>query len=70
VQQTDPDQNWITTGLDGAIMRKARMKVKSTVRVGKKRSTLLEQINFNAAGIDVGSREHWVAVPADRQRRA
>src|SRR5262245_66474007 len=47
-------------------MRKARMKVKSTVRVGKKRSTLLEQINFNAAGVDVGSREHWVAVPADR----
>ena len=28
--------------------------------------TLLEQINLNAAGIDVGSREHWVAVPADR----
>jgi transposase len=66
VQQTDPDQNWITTRLDGAIMRKAKKKVKSPAAVGKKRLTLLEQINFNAAGLDVGSREHWVAVPADR----
>jgi len=46
-------------------MRKARMKAKSPAAVGKKRLTLLEQINFNAAGLDVGSREHWVAVPAD-----
>lgn len=47
-------------------MRKARMKVKSPAAVGKKRLTLLEQINLNAAGMDVGSREHWVAVPAER----
>ena len=25
-----------------------------------------ERINPNAAGIDIGSREHWVCVPADR----
>jgi hypothetical protein len=25
-----------------------------------------EQINQNAAGIDLGSREHWVCVPKDR----
>jgi len=28
----------------------------------------LEQVNLNAAGIDVGSREHWVAVPKGRSR--
>lgn len=27
---------------------------------------MLERIHMNAAGIDVGSRSHWVAVPADR----
>ena len=47
-------------------MRKAKKSVKSAAAVGKKRLTLLEQINFNTAGIDVGSREHWVAVPCDR----
>jgi transposase len=26
----------------------------------------LEKINFNAAGIDIGSTEHYVAVPEDR----
>lgn len=26
----------------------------------------LEQINLNAAGIDIGASEHWVSVPADR----
>ena len=25
-----------------------------------------KQINLNAAGIDVGATEHWVAVPPDR----
>ena len=48
-------------------MRKAKRNVKSAAAAaGKKRLTLLEQINLNAAGIDVGSREHWVAVPAER----
>jgi transposase len=27
---------------------------------------LLEKVNLNAAGIDVGASTHWVAVPADR----
>ena len=27
-------------------------------------------LNIDAAGIDVGSREHWVAVPADRESRS
>jgi transposase len=26
----------------------------------------LEQLNLNAAGIDVGAESHWVAVPGDR----
>jgi transposase len=30
------------------------------------RPAQLEQLNLNAAGIDVGATEHWVAVPADR----
>ena len=30
------------------------------------RSAQLEQLNLNAAGIDVGATEHWVAVPPDR----
>ena len=30
------------------------------------RAAQLEQLNLNAAGIDVGATEHWVAVPADR----
>ncbi len=38
-------------------------------RGAKRGATLppqLEQVNLNAAGIDVGSTEHWVAVPAGR----
>jgi transposase len=30
------------------------------------RAAQLEQLNLNAAGIDVGATEHWGAVPADR----
>ena len=53
-------------------MRKAQMKVKSRAKAKskalrwEKQSSLLEQINFHAAGIDVGSREHYVAVPGER----
>jgi transposase len=32
----------------------------------KKASSTWEQINHNAAGIDLGSGEHWVCVPASR----
>ena len=33
------------------------------------RSAQLEQLNLNAAGIDVGADAHWVAVPPDRDER-
>src|SRR5499427_5385156 len=35
-------------------------------RARRVRVAQLEQLNLNAAGIDVGATEHWVAVPADR----
>jgi transposase len=35
-------------------------------RSSRVRPAQLEQLNLNAAGIDVGATEHWVAVPADR----
>src|SRR6201993_1778303 len=35
-------------------------------RARRVRAAQLEQLNLNAAGIDVGATEHWVAVPADR----
>jgi transposase len=38
-------------------------------RSSRTRSAPLEQINFNAAGIDVGSDAHWVAVPQDRDEQ-
>ena len=33
------------------------------------RSAQLEQLNLNAAGIDVGADAHWVAVPKDRDEQ-
>ena len=38
-------------------------------RSSRTRSAPLEQINCNAAGIDVGSDAHWVAVPQDRDEQ-
>ena len=35
-------------------------------RKGERGKNHLEQINTNAAGIDLGSAEHWVCVPSDR----
>jgi hypothetical protein len=32
-------------------------------------SNSFETINKNAAGIDIGSGEHWVCVPADRAQQ-
>lgn len=34
-----------------------------------KQSSHLEQINYNAAGIDLGGAEHWVCVPSDRAEK-
>ena len=39
---------------------------KNQSRAVEKVSSPWEQINQNAAGIDLGSGEHWVCVPADR----
>ena len=36
---------------------------------GDKVSSNWEQLNQNAAGIDLGSREHWVCVPKDRAEK-
>jgi transposase len=38
-------------------------------RSGQARPAALEQLNLNAAGIDVGAAHHWVAVPSDRDER-
>src|SRR4029434_3602091 len=45
------------------------MPKKSSKKAKSQRSrerALLEKVNLNAAGIDVGASTHWVAVPADR----
>jgi transposase len=41
------------------------MKLKTNQKTPKELSNF-EQINLNAAGVDIGSGEHWVSVPADR----
>ena len=38
-------------------------------RSSRARSAPLAQMNLNAAGIDVGASEHWVAVPPDRDEQ-
>ena len=44
-----------------------KKKVKSRKKRSKKRDlNSLPTLNINAAGIDIGSEEHWVAVPEDR----
>lgn len=44
------------------------MASKSTAKgkMSKREARLLERMNLNAAGIDVGASQHWVAVPDDR----
>jgi hypothetical protein len=48
-------------------MEKPPMKDNRSCRLGKPRvsPSVLERINPNAAGIDCGSAEHYVAVPPD-----
>lgn len=38
-------------------------------RSRRARQAQLEQLNLNAAGIDVGAESHWVAVPSDRDEQ-
>ena len=40
-----------------------------SARSSRARSAQLEQLNLNAAGIDVGADAHWVAVPKDRDEQ-
>jgi transposase len=47
-----------------AIFKKRNKILKEIRKLGP-----LEQINFNAAGIDIGSSEIWVCVPHDRDER-
>ena len=47
----------------------ARRKVRRRGRLCVQKNDSMEMINPNAAGIDVGSEEHWVAVPADRDEQ-
>jgi len=35
-------------------------------QASKKRDRKIKQLNPNAAGIDIGSQKHYVAVPSDR----
>jgi transposase len=52
--------------------RAARRSGGSSSRKGRSsraRSAQLEQLNLNAAGIDVGADAHWVAVPKDRDEQ-
>ncbi len=44
------------------------MKGKSRRR-SIQRARILEKIHLNAAGIDIGSESHWVAVPEDRDKQ-
>ena len=36
---------------------------------GKREQRLLERVHLDAAGIDIGSGSHWVAVPEDRDEQ-
>jgi len=52
-------------------MKERKRKQKSRPRKKRSRKINLDSwplININAAGIDVGSEEHWVAVPKDRDK--
>jgi transposase len=48
---------------------KNRTKKPQKTRPGNNHSGSLPMINANAAGIDIGSEEHWVAVPEDRDEQ-
>jgi transposase len=41
-------------------------KSKQSVKQEQRQQRVLERINLNAAGIDIGGEQHWVAVPDDR----
>lgn len=45
------------------------MKIKTEKKSSQKSNSFFETINENAAGIDIGSGEHWVCVPSDRAEK-
>lgn len=47
-------------------MKRTRRSRKTNTKGPRTSPTLLERINLDAAGIDCGSKEHYVAVPPDR----
>jgi transposase len=48
---------------------KKRKKDQNKKRTKDKTQEIFQMINPNAAGIDIGSEEHWVAVPEDRDEQ-
>lgn len=48
----------------------ARKVKRNKNKQAKRERHLLERINLNSAGIDIGGEEHWVAVPEDRAEEA
>ena len=49
--------------------KKMLRKMVKSLKDGEELSTVFPIININAAGIDIGSEEHWVAVPPDRDEQ-
>jgi len=47
---------------------KGKSRRRSSKRA-RREQRILERIHLNAAGIDIGSESHWVAVPEDRDDR-
>ena len=48
---------------------KKRKKDQDKRQTKDKPQEIFQMINPNAAGIDIGSEEHWVAVPEDRDEQ-
>ncbi len=60
-----PRYNWFVEETKPRKRRRLRSKKKSAQSAAELPAQL-EQVNLNAAGVDVGATEHWVAVPAGR----
>ncbi len=63
---TGPGRNAPNPILRGCVMTKHVEKRKAVAEKRGREENSLPVLNLNAAGIDVGSEEHWVAVPKDR----
>src|SRR6185436_7608016 len=56
--------------LSGRLREELMRAMKGNPKQRRRSPTLLERINPNAAGIDCGSAEHYVAVPSDLDQNA